>query len=226
MSERDDERPTPAEIDPDAPPTEEEMTASARLRDALEDPSIVDPDAELARSLRAAYVPDALEEAELRSLVLAALDPAEVEAARALRDSLQDASIPSAGAELARALGAAWAPKEISEQEHRAIVAKALEGMPKREPARVVALGRARSVRIAAAVVTGGLALAASVFFLLQPKALQPSPGEAPLARARSTQPLFGEPFKPGEASARIDRIASARASDYRDNRFAKWGVR
>jgi hypothetical protein len=49
----------------------------------------------------------------------------------------------------------------------------------------------------------------------------------APLAPVRSTQPLFHEPFaRAGGASDRIDRIAMARSSDLRDNRFALWGVR
>jgi hypothetical protein len=39
--------------------------------------------------------------------------------------------------------------------------------------------------------------------------------------RSRSTQPLFKQPFKPGDAAARIDRIAMARERDYRENRFA-----
>ena len=41
------------------------------------------------------------------------------------------------------------------------------------------------------------------------------------------TQPLFDEPFeKTGSKSAQIDRIAMARAGDYRKNQFSRWGVR
>ena len=65
------------------------------------------------------------------------------------------------------------------------------------------------------------LAIAASVVVWMNA-----SSAEVPLARARSTQPLFDEPFKVGDASARIDKIAVARASDFRGNRFAQWGVR
>jgi hypothetical protein len=83
---------------------------------------------------------------------------------------------------------------------------------------------RARVVRIAFGFVSGGLALAASIVLVVTSAPVHGT--EAPLAKARSTQPLFSEPFKPGETSARIDRIASARASDFRDNRFTKWGVR
>jgi hypothetical protein len=46
------------------------------------------------------------------------------------------------------------------------------------------------------------------------------------LRKARTTQPLFDEPFHAGETSARIDKIAIARAADYRDNYFAKRGVK
>jgi hypothetical protein len=223
MTERDDaKRPHVAEVDPDAPPTEEEIAASARLRDALEDPSIPHDDADLARSLGAAYGSGAMDDAELRALVDAMLDPAEVAAASALRDAVEaKRGDGSDEASLARALSAAWAPSDIGDAEHRAIVAKALERVPARS--NVIELRRARVVRVAVAVVTGGLAIAASVLFVIQQK---PVVNEAPLARARSTQPLFAEPFKAGEASARIDKIAVARASDYRDNRFAKWGVR
>jgi hypothetical protein len=47
--------------------------------------------------------------------------------------------------------------------------------------------------------------------------------------RSRSAADLFDPttPFpRAGGESARVDRIASARASDLRDNRFAAWGVR
>ena len=46
-------------------------------------------------------------------------------------------------------------------------------------------------------------------------------------AVSRSTQALFPERFAAtGGETARIDRIAMARATDLRDNEFAKWGVR
>ncbi len=45
------------------------------------------------------------------------------------------------------------------------------------------------------------------------------------LAQSRSTAPLF-QADSAGAASSRIDRIASARSRDLRDNRYALWGVR
>ena len=195
MSERDSR--------PDEPPTEEEIAASRRLRDALEDASISDPDAELARSLRAAYAPSALSREEHEE-ILADVPTAEEIAAAA--DTMRDPIV--------EALRAAWSPRELPAEEHRAIVARALEG------GKVVAFRR-RTTLVRVAFATTVLAAAAAVLvYVGRP------PNEAPIARSRSTQPLFSEPFKSGEASARIDRIAIARAADHRDNRFAKWGVR
>ena len=176
MSDRDDDRHEPDELDPDAPASEEEVLASQRLRDALES----------ARGAGASFPADASPEVELALSLRAAFSPAALDAAS-----------------------------------HQAIIDVALAKMP--AGGRVIAIGsrRARVVRIAFGVVTGGLALAASIVLVVTTHA-----PEAPLARARTTQPLFSEPFRPGETSARIDRIASARASDFRDNRFTKWGVR
>ena len=229
MSDRDDDRHGP---DSDAPPTEEEVAASKRLRDALGSAdsgllsSDTSPEVELALSLRAAWAPSAISVDESRAVLDATPSAEEQVLAVALRDSLARKHEPRAGdpeaAQLARALRAAFSPQELDLASHQAIIDVALAKMP----ARVVAIGtaRARVIRIAFGVVTGGLALAASIVFVVTSA---PTHGnEAPLAQARTTQPLFSEPFKPGETSARIDRIASARASDFRDNRFTKWGVR
>ena len=105
------------------------------------------------------------------------------------------------------------------------MVDAALGAMPARKNGEVVVLRRRQTVvRVAFGVLAGGLALAASIVLAITSAPTRGS--EAPLAKARTTQPLFSEPFRTGEASARIDRIASARASDFRDNRFTKWGVR
>ena len=239
MSDRDrdpHDRHEPDDFDPDAPPTEEEVAASRRLRDALErgGPALAgdrSPEVELALSLRAAWDPAALSVDESRAVLDATPSAEEQELATALREALADtreprpATAPEAGAvHLARALRAAFAPSVLAEAEHRAILDAALAKMP----AKVVAIGsrtaRTRVIRVAFGVVTGGLALAASIVLVVT--TAPPHGNEAPLAKARTTQPLFSEPFKSGETSARIDRIASARASDFRDNRFTKWGVR
>lgn len=193
MTERDD--------NPDAPPSAEEIAASQRLRDALDDERIADPDAELLRSLRSAYSPASLARDEHASLVDAVPTADEITAAADVERDV-----------LFVALQHAWNPKDLAAEEHRAIVERALG-------TNVVPFRRNNLVRIA---FTTSLAAVAAAILLY----VGAPPREAPMARSRSTQPLFSEPFKAADATARIDKIAIARASDYRDNRFAKWGVR
>lgn len=209
----------PDRDEPDAPATDDEVAASARLRDALADASIPDEDAMFARALASAFDPKAIAPEAHAALLDELPTAAELAAAEALRDRL---ARPTATADddLVVALRAAWSPATLDDAAHAAIVAKALASAPARTTGAQIIAFRPRRASVAAAV-TAVLAIAAGVFVFIG------STGEEqPLAKARSTQPLFSEPFKPGEASARIDRIASARASDYRDNRFAKWGVR
>ncbi|HTQ48066.1 MAG TPA: hypothetical protein VMI75_35165 [Polyangiaceae bacterium] len=118
--------------------------------------------------------------------------------------------------ELARVLRAAWSPEDLSPEEHKKLVAKAIA--PRRATVVRVSFG-------ASAI----LALAASVLLAVwTDKAPRPGPNLGPvLSVSRSTQSLFARPFAPtGGESARVDRIAMARAADLRENQFAKWGVR
>jgi hypothetical protein len=228
-------KPPHDDIDPDAPASEEEIAASRRLRDALESADAGEapsPEVELALSLKAAWEPGALSVDESRAMLDATPSAEEQELAAALRDALATsreatATDPSTLL-LAQALRSAFAPAALDEKEHRAILDTALAKMPALREERganvLVMRRRATVVRVAFGFVAGGLALAASVVFVVT--SAPGSGAEAPLAKARTTQPLFSEPFKPGETSARIDRIASARAADFRDNRFTKWGVR
>jgi hypothetical protein len=163
-----DKGPEPSVSDPDAPPSEEELAESARLREALEDPSK-----------------------------------------------------PHEGADFARALALAHEPRPLDPDAHRDIVSRAVVGTRR----------RGRVIRVAFGAATA-LALAAGVALLIKGKVPLPF-GAAPvgsspsLAVARSTQPLFREPFAPvGGESARIDRILLARAGDLRENEFTRWGVR
>ena len=153
--------------------------------------------------------------------------PGELRAAADLRDALSDPSRPHEDAELARAVSLAHAPRELSAEEHRALLERALA------PTNVIRLsartGRRRLFQasgVAGALFAG--AAAAAAILLLQPDADRPSPAKAAsLVQVRSTQPLFREPFaREGGESARIDRIAMARASDLRENEFSRWGVR
>lgn len=233
MADREDKRPTlPEETDPDAPATPDEVAASQRLRDALESTSPAGeggPEVDLVASLRSAWSPGTLSEEEHRAIVDATPSADEMAAAALLREALDTPSAEPEGDELlAVALRAAWAPRDLDAGAHRAIVDAAVAKMPsaagRGDVVELAARRRTTVIRVTFGAVTAGLALAASVFLVLTTGG--PGGGEAPLARVRSTQPLFSEPFKPGETSARIDRIASARASDFRDNRFAKWGVK
>jgi hypothetical protein len=227
-SDGDEKRPVGAgdEVDPDAPPSAEEVLASKRLRDALEDPSLAalasPEDLELVSALHAAWSPEPLDvRAHAEILDDLPNSAEEIALAAELREALE---AKDGAPELVTALRSAWSPAVLGEAEHDAILAKALGEAHEQGRSNVVTLKpRARRMRLAVVTTTTVLALAASIVVWVTSA---PERAEAPLARARSTQPLFDEPFKAGETSARIDRIAVARASDYRDNRFAKWGVR
>ena len=143
----------------------------------------------------------------------------ELAAAESLRGALDDASKPSDDAELLRALSLAETPRELDPDAQKKLVDAAL-----------VRFDRRRSERsgVVIRVAFGAAALVAAAAAVLLLVGRPPAQDAAALARSRSTQPLFGEPFKAGEgqASSRIDRIAVARSSDFRENRFKRWGVR
>lgn len=206
---------------PLAPATDEELAAAKRLRDALDDQAIPSDEAEVARALSAAWSPGELGVDELEAIVAAAVEGGSREGAAELARALDGAAPTTAEAELAVALRNAWAPRALDEAENAALVAKAIGAS---SDARASSERRAVVVRVAFGASVSVLALAASVLLFVNVTG-EESPA-APLARTRSTQPLFSEPFRPGEASARIDRIALSRASDLRDNRFARWGVK
>ncbi|HEX4512987.1 MAG TPA: hypothetical protein VH054_05605 [Polyangiaceae bacterium] len=148
--------------DPDAPPSEEEIRESQRLRDALEDASKESADADLLRAVKHAAEPKAIAKADLDEAVQRGI-------ARGERN------IRSGGVVIRVAFGASFV-----------------------------------------------VAAAAAVVFFLGRGPVQPPD----LVHARSTQPLFTERFESrGGESARIDRIAVARAADLRENHFARWGV-
>ena len=156
--------------DPLAPPTEEELAESVRLRDALER-GTAHEDAGVLSALRAPF-------------------------------SAADEDESAAGRALDAALGTA--PK------------------PARSRSNVVyAVFGAASVALAAA--------AAALLFvsgLSQKSAPAASVEPSALVKPHSTAPLFSERFETGETTARMDRIASERSRDLRDNRYTAWGVR
>jgi len=204
----------------------EERAAAEALRDALEH-----GEEPLAAELRAAFAPAPLGEADLDAILARALGDegastaAERDAAERLRAEL-DGEAPLRAGALLHALKVAAAPAPISTERNEALIEAALARQPLRR--------RAASVRrlapVTMAALAGITALAAGVALFVGP----PGPGArsasaGALIRARSTEALFdaSTPFpRSGEESARVDRIASARASDLRNNRYASWGVR
>jgi len=210
----------------------EERAAAESLRDALDR-----GDEPLAAELHAAFAPAALAEDDLDALLARAMGDesaatrAEREAADRLRAELEGAA-PGAVREAAvlLELRMAASPPALDPAKNEALIEAALSraGAP-----RVIAIGRRSVVRrlapLTMAALAGVAALAAG-FALFFGQAKPPPPGTATaLIRARSTEELFdaATPFpRSGEESARIDRIAAARASDLRANRFAAWGVR
>jgi hypothetical protein len=147
----------------------------------------------------------------------------ELAEAAKLRDALAG-SVPAHGeAELARALSAAWSPLDLGPGDHRALVDEALARHALRRR-------RARAVARASFGAGAVVALAAGVALVVGNVAGSPRTARTAtvaLVSTRSTQALFSEPFaREGGQTARVDRIAMARAADLRENEFARWGVR
>ena len=160
----------------------------------------------------------------------------ELRAAEALRRVLNGEG--GGRSELVRAISAAASTQTLSPERHQQILDRALLAVAREEDARraVVAL-RTRKSKIgylAAGVAASVLAAAAAVVLLIR--------GEAPdaslaskstseragrvLALSRSTAELFPEGIpRSSKTSDRIDRIAYARAQDFRQNQFARWGA-
>jgi hypothetical protein len=212
----------PAPAEPVLTVTDAERAAADALRDAIDEGS--EP---LSASLRAAHGPAPLDPADLDALVARALGDEsaataeERAAAERLRADLEGTE-PEGEADLLRALQAAAHPGALPADRNEALLDAALARW---RP-------RARAIRrIPPAVMvalTSVAALAAGVaLFLGRPGAAPPS--SVALVPARSSEALFdaATPFpRRGEESARVDRIASARAADLRRNRFAAWGVK
>lgn len=147
------------------------------------------------------------------------ISPEEVAEAEALRAAL-DAGTSSAQGELADALSllgslqAAHAPRALDESAHRAIIDRALaQKAPPRRSGTVIRVAFGVSTIVAAA---------AAVVLVMRPPAARI---DAPFL-ARSTQALIDEPLTRATTTARVDRIAAARAIEFRENQFAAWGVR
>ena len=172
-------------------------------------------EAALARALCAAYAPSELAPGRHAEILRAALDDPfappsadELRESARLRRALEDRDVSHPDAALARALAAAISPEPLSDAASRELLRRAAPRKPN-----------------VVFVTFGALGLAVAAAFALF-VARAPNPGhEPPLARSRTTQDLFREPFDPNRTSERIDRIAEARERDARENRYALWGV-
>ena len=181
--------------------------------------TLLDPlaEAELARALRAAYAPSALAPARHAEILRAALEdpfaPAnedELRESARLRRALDEGDATHPGAALARALAAAVSPAPLADATGSELLRRA---------------GRRKPNVVFVTFGALGLAVAAG-FALFVARTSDTTHDPAPvLARSRSTQDLFREPFDPNRTSERIDRIATARERDARENRYALWGV-
>lgn len=223
---------------PDEPePTEDELREAEALRVSLErgdDPlfgalraSQASGSSTLDDDLHAAMITRALALASSEEAIDAPPSPSERIGADRLRDALEGARGRTQDAplvEVGEVLRSAYRPREIEPLRNEALIARAL--------ARASSRGKGRRVLpIVTAVVASAAAMAAGIALYLAPAsdssvATAPSPS---LVRSRSAAGLFDPttPFpRAGGESARVDRIASARAAELRQNRFAVWGVR
>lgn len=177
---------------------------------------------ELTRALRAAWAPAELDPALNEMLIEAALEdpfaePSDEEIAESerLRRAL-DGEGEHPDADLARALSLAHAPRELEPGQSRHLARQALT---RRSNVIYVVFGAAATLVAAAAV----------VMLFLFPASKSAAPAMQPaekLAVSRSTVSMFNKKFDTADTTARIDRIASARARDLRQNQYAMWGVR
>jgi hypothetical protein len=116
---------------------------------------------------------------------------------------------------LASALRAAHSPVDLAGERNEQLIQQATSKLVRRGQVIRVAFGAASTV----------LAIAAAFALVIKPSLQLTHATE--LARCRTTQELFDEPFpRSGGSTARLDRISSSRERDLRENRFASWGVR
>jgi len=207
--------PTRRDFGPDAP----ELDAAEELR--------------LSELLRNAFRPGEIDPQRHERLLSAALEdpfaepsPEELVESERLRQAL-DGGPDHEDLRLARALSAAFAPS-IDRP-----LADALRDTRRGEPslpAKTARAGHGQLIFYRFAAVSTALAVAAAVLLRLTAPAHESS-APAPdlttlaLAQSRSTAGFF-RAESAGAPSERIDRIASARGRELRDNRYALWGVR
>jgi hypothetical protein len=193
--------------------------------DALASEPELDPETEraLAEALRSAWEPAPLDPRRQEELLEQAFtDPFapatddELRESERLRQALDAGDESHPDVRLLRALRAAKVPASLSPETAEA--ARSRAGRRTR--------GSGANVLF---VSFGAAALAAAAAFALVIGGgfhAEPAPRAARLLPSRSTSELFERQFEQGETTERIDRIASARAHDLRENRYRRWGAR
>ena len=222
---------------PDEPePTEAEIREAEALRASMER-----GDDALASALRAAHGSSSMDDELHAAMIERALagpssedaqdappSPSERASADRLREAMEAGRSRTEEAplvEVGEVLRAAYRPRDIEPLRNEALIARALARASSRRKA-------GRVLPIVTVLVASAAAMAAGIALYLAPAADAPasSVASAPaLVRSRSAAGLFDPttPFpRAGGESARVDRIASARAAELRENRFAAWGVR
>lgn len=203
-----------SERDPIPWPDDEALASEPELDEATEQA--------LARALAHAWAPAALDphrHAEL--LALAFEDPfappsaEEARESERLRRALEAGDASHDDVRLLRALAAANEPKAPSDPADLA----ARAARSQRPRAR-----KSNVLFVSFGVATVAAAAAFALFFGASPPAAAPAAER--FAPSRSTAELFEREFEQGGTTERIDRIASARAHDLRENRYAMWGAR
>jgi hypothetical protein len=162
----------------------------------------------------------------------------ELRAAGTLRDALESEGAREGIAELAQSIRAVAAPQALLSERHREILNQALGGTaPRERTLQPVVATRSRASKVAYLAVGGAagvLAIAAAVALVIRgaaPDREVASRASAARARSvmafsRSTAELFPEGIpRSGGTTDRVDRIAYARAQDFRQNQFARWAA-
>lgn len=192
---------------------------------------------ELAEALRAAYQPVDLPDRLNQALIELALEDPFAEASEEeqaeserLREAL-DLGVDHPLADLARSVQVAADPGRIDTARNDQLIAAALrDAQISQRPS------GGKLIRVSFGTIGAVLAAAAGVLIWFQTLGQAPSDTSSasveaqqlsqPLAISRSTGPLFHEKFDTKQTSARVDRIASARSRELRNNRYASWGAR
>ena len=177
----------------------------------------------LREALRSAWSPTSIDPRRHTELLEQALvDPfappsaEEVRESERLRRALEAGDESHEDVRLMRALSAARKPEPLAPDANA------------RAHAEVTGARRAPKSNVFF-VSFGAAALAAAAAFALyvdgSGRAAAPAAAQR-LVPSRSTADLFEREFEQGGTTERIDRIASARAHDLRENRYARWGAR